>query len=153
MDAKTDDKNAGKCPFIRGPANRDWWPNTLDLSGLHGNSALSDPMGKDFDYAKEFKSLKLNAVIADLRKMMTDSQSWWPADFGHYGGLMIRMAWHSAGTYRIRMSKNPRAGRCKPKKIGLQAAFRTSCTEKETVELRLPRSLPFSTPTNLKRRH
>jgi len=101
MDAKTDDKNAGKCPFIRGPANRDWWPNTLDLSGLHGNSALSDPMGKDFDYAKEFKSLKLNAVIADLRKMMTDSQSWWPADFGHYGGLMIRMAWHAAGTYRI----------------------------------------------------
>jgi catalase-peroxidase len=100
MDAKTD-KRAGKCPFTHGPTNRDWWPETLDISVLHQRSSLSDPMGKDFDYAKEFKSLNLNAVVADLRKLMTDSQDWWPADFGHYGGLMIRMAWHSAGTYRI----------------------------------------------------
>jgi catalase-peroxidase len=101
MDAKTDDK--GKCPFTgaRGHANRDWWPDALSIEMLHRNGSLSDPMGKDFDYAKEFKSLNLNAVIKDLRGLMTDSQAWWPADFGHYGGLMIRMAWHSAGTYRI----------------------------------------------------
>lgn len=103
MDAKTDDKSAGKCPFTgtHGPTNRDWWPTTLDVSVLHRNSKLSDPMGEAFDYAKEFKSLDLNAVIKDLTALMTDSQEWWPADFGHYGGLMIRMAWHSAGTYRI----------------------------------------------------
>ena len=103
MDAKTDE-SAGKCPFTggaRGAMNRDWWPNQLDIQVLHRNSNLSDPMGKDFDYAKEFKSLDLNAVIKDLRALMTDSQEWWPADFGHYGGLFIRMAWHSAGTYRI----------------------------------------------------
>ncbi|UFX44549.1 catalase/peroxidase HPI [Bradyrhizobium sp. 41S5] len=103
MDAKTDD-GAGKCPFTGGPrghANRDWWPETLDVQVLHHNSSLSDPMGKGFDYAKEFKSLDLNAVIKDLTALMTTSQEWWPADFGHYGGLMIRMAWHSAGTYRI----------------------------------------------------
>jgi catalase-peroxidase len=90
-----------KCPFMHTHTNRDWWPNQLDLSGLHRNSTLSDPMGEAFDYAKEFKSLDLNAVIKDLHALMTDSQEWWPADFGHYGGLMIRMAWHSAGTYRI----------------------------------------------------
>jgi len=102
MDAKTDDKGAGKCPFTSGAhTNRDWWPDQLSLQVLHGNSALSDPMGKEFDYAKEFKSLDLNAVTKDLHALMTDSQPWWPADFGHYGGLMIRMAWHSAGTYRI----------------------------------------------------
>ena len=104
MDAKTDDKSAGKCPFTggsRGHRNRDWWPELLDIEMLHRNSSLSDPMGKDFDYAKEFKTLDLNAVIKDLQALMTDSQDWWPADFGHYGGLMIRMAWHSAGTYRI----------------------------------------------------
>ncbi|MGE0563330.1 MAG: catalase/peroxidase HPI [Pseudolabrys sp.] len=98
MDAKTD-----KCPFTgaRGPTNRDWWPDQLDVSVLHRNSSQSDPMDKDFDYAKAFKALDLKAVIKDLRAMMTDSQDWWPADFGHYGGLMVRMAWHSAGTYRI----------------------------------------------------
>ena len=93
MDAKTDDKSAGKCPFTgsRGHRNRDWWPDALDLEMLHRNSNLSDPMGKDFDYAKEFKTLDLNAVIKDLTAVMTDSQEWWPADFGHYGGLMIRV--------------------------------------------------------------
>jgi catalase-peroxidase len=103
MDAKTDDKSAGKCPFTggRGQVNRDWWPNALDVSVLHRNSTLSDPMGEAFDYAREFKTLDLNAVIKDLHALMTDSQPWWPADFGHYGGLFIRLAWHAAGTYRI----------------------------------------------------
>ncbi|HVP99151.1 MAG TPA: peroxidase family protein, partial [Roseiarcus sp.] len=92
------------CPMAAGThrrTNRDWWPNTLDISVLHQNSNLSDPMGEEFDYAKEFKSLDLDAVVKDLHALMTDSQDWWPADFGHYGGLFIRMAWHSAGTYRI----------------------------------------------------
>jgi catalase-peroxidase len=104
MDAKTDDKSAGKCPFTggtRGRRNRDWWPEALDVSVLHRNSDLSDPMGEAFDYVKEFETLDLDAVIGDLHALMTDSQGWWPADFGHYGGLMVRMAWHSAGTYRI----------------------------------------------------
>jgi catalase-peroxidase len=93
-----------KCPFAGGTrahANRDWWPNQLNLQVLHQHSTLSNPMGEAFDYAKEFKSLDLNAVIKDLHALMTDSQDWWPADFGHYGPLFIRMAWHSAGTYRI----------------------------------------------------
>jgi catalase-peroxidase len=97
-----DDKT--KCPVSggkRAPTNRDWWPNQLNLGVLHQHSNLSDPMGEAFDYAKEFKSLDLNAVIKDLNALMTDSQEWWPADFGHYGGLFIRMAWHAAGTYRI----------------------------------------------------
>ncbi|MBR2691462.1 MAG: catalase/peroxidase HPI [Aquamicrobium sp.] len=102
MDAKTDDKSAGKCPFSgHGPKNQNWWPNQLDIQILHRHSSLSDPMGEAFDYAKEFESLDLDAVIADLKALMTDSQDWWPADFGHYGPLFIRMAWHSAGTYRI----------------------------------------------------
>ena len=96
-----DDITKAKCPFSSGHRNRDWWPDQLDLQVLHRNSPSSDPMGKEFDYAKEFKSLDLDAVIKDLHALMTDSQEWWPADFGHYGGLMIRMAWHSAGTYRI----------------------------------------------------
>src|SRR5947209_4276304 len=95
-----------KCPVAHGGGsrrhgNRDWWPEALDISGLHRNSSLSDPMGDTFDYPKEFETLDLQAVIADLNALMTTSQEWWPADFGHYGGLMIRMAWHSAGTYRI----------------------------------------------------
>jgi catalase-peroxidase len=97
-----DDKT--KCPFTGGTRahrNRDWWPESLDIGVLHQQSKKSDPMGEAFDYAKEFKSLDLNAVIKDLHALMTDSQPWWPADFGHYGGLFIRMAWHSAGTYRI----------------------------------------------------
>ncbi|MCA6109411.1 catalase/peroxidase HPI [Bradyrhizobium cenepequi] len=97
-----DDKT--KCPVSgarHGFANRDWWPNHLDIQVLHRNSSLSDPMDKDYNYAKEFKTLDLNAVIKDLHALMTESQEWWPADFGHYGGLIIRMAWHSAGTYRI----------------------------------------------------
>ena len=93
-----------KCPFSgrgRPHTNRDWWPNQLDLQRLNHQSDRSNPMGEAFDYAKEFKSLDLNAVIKDLHALMTNSQDWWPADFGHYGGLFIRMAWHSAGTYRI----------------------------------------------------
>jgi catalase-peroxidase len=93
-----------KCPVTGGTSvhtNRDWWPNQLNLQVLHQHSTLSNPMGEAFDYAKEFKSFDLNAVIKDLHALMTDSQDWWPADYGHYGGLLIRMAWHSAGTYRI----------------------------------------------------
>jgi catalase-peroxidase len=93
-----------KCPFAGGTrahTNRDWWPNQLNLQVLHQHSAKSNPMGEGFDYTKEFNSLDLSAVIKDLHAVMTDSQDWWPADFGHYGGLFIRMAWHLAGTYRI----------------------------------------------------
>ncbi len=99
----------GKCPVTgkthehaagRGTSNRDWWPNQVNLKVLHQHPALSNPMGEAFDYAKEFKTLDLAAVKKDLYALMTDSQDWWPADWGHYGGLMIRMAWHSAGTYR-----------------------------------------------------
>src|SRR5271157_4387640 len=100
-----DNMDDSKCPVMHttivARSNRDWWPNQLNLQVLHQHSTLSNPMGEAFDYAKEFKSLDLNAVIKDLHALMTDSQDWWPADFGHYGGLFIRMAWHSAGTYRI----------------------------------------------------
>ena len=103
MDAKTDDKNAGKCPVshTKGRSNRDWWPDHLDIGVLHTLHPSADPMGKDFNYAEAFKTLDLDAVIKDLKALMTDSQEWWPADFGHYGGLFIRLAWHSAGTYRF----------------------------------------------------
>ncbi len=95
---------AGQCPFNHAPStgttNRDWWPKALKVDLLHQHSAKSDPMGGDFNYAEEFKRLDYAALKADLAALMTDSQDWWPADFGHYGGLFIRMAWHSAGTYR-----------------------------------------------------
>jgi catalase-peroxidase len=93
-----------KCPMagkVRSHTNTDWWPNQLDLRVLHQHSAIANPLDKEFDYAEEFKGLDLNGVIKDLHVLMTDSQDWWPADFGHYGPLFIRMAWHSAGTYRI----------------------------------------------------
>ncbi len=97
--------NEAKCPFSAsarsGRTNREWWPNQLNLSSLHTNHPAGDPMGESFDYAEEFKTLDLPALKKDLEALMTESQDWWPADFGHYGGLFIRMAWHSAGTYRI----------------------------------------------------
>ncbi len=106
-----DSENISKCPVTgatgkhivgsSGTKNRDWWPNQLKLNILRQHSSKSNPMGKEFDYAKEFKSLDLQAIKKDLHKLMTDSQDWWPADFGHYGPFFIRMAWHSAGTYRI----------------------------------------------------
>jgi catalase-peroxidase len=102
MGGNDEKASAGKCPVLHGGrSNRDWWPNQLNLKVLHQHSALSDPMGKGFNYAEEFKKLDLAALKKDLFALMTDSQDWWPADFGHYGPLFIRMAWHSAGTYRI----------------------------------------------------
>ena len=108
---ETDSNDISKCPFFNGSMkhnvggggtrNNDWWPNQLKLSILRQHSSLSNPMGKDFNYAEAFNSLDLEAVKQDLHALMTDSQDWWPADFGHYGGLFIRMAWHSAGTYRV----------------------------------------------------
>ena len=109
-----------KCPFHNGSTkqnfggggtkNRDWWPDGLKLNILRQHSSLSNPMGEDFDYAKEFKTLDLEAVKKDLHSLMTDSQDWWPADFGHYGPLFIRMAWHSAGTYRVYDGRGGGAG-------------------------------------------
>ena len=102
MDGNGSGSDGGKCPVphARGRSNRDWWPNQLNISVLHQNTPDSDPYGAKFDYAKEFETLDLDAVVKDLTALMTDSQSWWPADYGHYGPFFIRMAWHAAGTYR-----------------------------------------------------
>jgi catalase-peroxidase len=105
MDAKTDDKSPGKCPVDHGgrggTSNRDWWPNQLRVDLLSQHSSKSDPLDKAFDYREAFKKLDYDALKNDLRLLMTESQDWWPADFGHYGPLFVRMAWHSAGTYRV----------------------------------------------------
>ncbi len=100
-------KSAGKCPVMHGAitstatSNLDWWPNSLNLDILHQHDTKTNPYGKNFNYRKEVKSLDFAALKKDLHALMTDSQSWWPADWGHYGGLMIRMAWHAAGSYRV----------------------------------------------------
>ncbi|WP_299216593.1 catalase/peroxidase HPI [uncultured Aquimarina sp.] len=110
MDNTNNGGDISKCPFMGGPqkesagagtSNRDWWPNELKLNILRQNATKSDPMGKDFDYAAAFNSINYDELKADVIALMTDSQDWWPADYGHYGGLMVRMAWHSAGTYRV----------------------------------------------------
>ena len=110
---------SGKCPFTSGAlkfthgtfrANRDWWPNQLKLDILRQHSSKSDPMGADFDYAEEFKKLDYAGLKKDLEALMTDSQEWWPADFGHYGGLFIRLAWHAAMAWRIFRHKLRRRG-------------------------------------------
>lgn len=100
-------KNTGKCPIMHGgmtlvgTSNMDWWPNALNLDILHQHDTKTNPFGKNFNYREALKSLDIDALKKDLHALMTDSQEWWPADWGHYGGLMIRMAWHAAGSYRI----------------------------------------------------
>src|ERR1700742_1570363 len=95
------DGNDSKCPVApRARANTDWWPNQINVGLLHQHGPASNPLGPDFNYAKEFDKLDLDAVVKDLTALMTDSQSWWPADYGHYGPFFIRMTWHAAGTYR-----------------------------------------------------
>ncbi len=100
-------ESAERRPVVHGAtnigmrSNKDWWPNQLNLRILRQNSSLSNPMGEAFDYAEEFEKLDFKALKTDLHAVMTESQDWWPADFGHYGGLLIRMAWHAAGTYRV----------------------------------------------------
>ena len=111
-----ENKNESKCPFHHGgntstgTSVMDWWPNALDLDILHQHDTKTNPLEKDFDYHEELKKLDVGALKKDLNDLMTDSQDWWPADWGHYGGLMIRMAWHAAGTYRIADGRGGRNG-------------------------------------------
>ena len=109
--------NENQCPVTgamttheMGTGVNDWWPNQLNLKVLHNNPTEGDPMDPDFDYAKEFASLDLDAVVTDLKALMTDSQEWWPADYGHYGPFFIRMAWHASGTYRIQDGRGGAGG-------------------------------------------
>jgi catalase-peroxidase len=98
-------------PKAHGPlTNQDWWPDQIDVSKLHRNSPVSNPLGEDFDYAKEFAKLDVDALKAEVASVLTTSQDWWPADYGHYGGLMIRLSWHAAGTYPSRRPRRWRAG-------------------------------------------
>src|SRR5687767_7233920 len=117
-----------KCPFSSkarsGRTNQEWWPDRLNLSALHTNHPAGDPMDDGFDYATEFLSLDLAAVKKDIEAVMTDSQGWWPADFGHYGGLFIRMAWHSAGTYRIHDGRGGAGQVCRLLSMRLRLSFR-----------------------------
>ena len=103
MSEPTMDSSEGQCPVVhnRPTSNREWWPEAIDLSALQANPRELNPMGDDFDYAEAFSNLDYDALKQDLTELMTDSQEWWPADYGHYGPLFIRMSWHAAGTYRI----------------------------------------------------
>jgi hypothetical protein len=107
-----------------GTRNRDWWPDQLRLNILRQHNPASDPLGKDFNYAEAFKSLDYNALKQDIAAIMTDSQEWWPADFGHYGGLFIRMAWHSAGTYRVTDGRGGGGQVCRLLSMRLRLSFR-----------------------------
>ena len=135
------DKKTGGCPVMHGSNTRlkmtkDWWPNQLNLAILHQHNPKSDPMGGDFDYAAEFSKLDLAEVKKDLTALMTDSQEWWPADYGHYGPFMVRLAWHSAGTYRVadgRGGSGLRPRRRRPWRCSWRACWLSRCVAECSV--------------------